>query len=147
MPTTDKDFMDRAIVQAMKSAGEGGLPVGAVLRWRDTVISEGHNQRQQKCTVILHGETDCIAKAGLFGALNECVLYTTLSPCMMCSGTIIHFKIPRVVIADTTNFSGNEDFLRSNGVQVDILKDTQMIEFFSTWKEKHPEMWDSANGR
>jgi len=144
--SVDKSFMDRAMVQAYKSAGEGGLPIGATLAWRGVLVSEGHNRRQQDRNVILHGETDCLRNAGLFGRWHETTLYTTLSPCMMCAGTIVQFKIPRVVIADAVNFGGNEDFLRSRGVQVDIEPDETMIAFFADWKKRHAELWNGGTG-
>ena len=146
MKNADRHFVERAIVQAMKSAGEGGVPVGAALSWRSVLVSEGHNRRQQRQTIILHGETDCLMNAGLFGRWRETTLYTTLSPCMMCSGTIVQFKIPRVVIADAINFGGNEDFLRSRGVAVEIVNDPTMVSFFATWKERNPGIWNGDIG-
>jgi cytosine deaminase len=142
----DRQFLDRAIAQAMKSAREGGVPVGAALASRGELVAEGHNQRQQKQTIILHGETDCLAKAGLYGLWRETTLYTTLSPCMMCAGTIVQFKIPRVVIADADNFGGNEAFMRDRGVQVDILRDEAMIAFFRDWKQTHASIWNGDIG-
>ncbi len=146
MDQDDRTFMNRAIVQALKSAGEGGVPVGASLAWRGVLVSEGHNQRQQQRVITLHGETDCLTKAGLFGRWHETTLYTTLSPCMMCAGTIVQFGIPRVVIADAVNFGGNEEFLRSRGVAVEIANDETMIAFFRDWKERHPEIWNGDIG-
>jgi cytosine deaminase len=131
----------------MKSAGEGGVPVGASLAWRNILISEGHNQRQQQQTIILHGETDCLMRAGLFGRWRETTLYTSLSPCLMCSGTIVQFGIPRVVIADAVNFGGNEEFLQSRGVTVEVENDEVMIAFFREWKERHLEIWHGDIGR
>ena len=139
-------FMQRAYLQALKSADQGGVPVGACLVHNGQIVSEGHNQRQQEQCVILHGETDCIRKAGLFGHWSECTLYTTLSPCMMCSGTIIQFRIPRVVIGDVTGFGGNEDFLRERGVEVIIHEHEAMMQFFADWKERHPEIWNGDIG-
>jgi creatinine deaminase len=143
---TDRSFMDRAIVQAFKSAGEGGVPVGGALAWRGVLVSEGQNRRVQERNVILHGETDCLRNAGLFGRWHETTLYTTLSPCMMCAGSIVQFKIPRVVIADAVNFGGNEEFLRSRGVQVDVAPDDAMIAFFADWKRRHPDLWNGGVG-
>ena len=143
----DQYFLKIAIEQALKSAGEGGVPVGASLAWRGSLIAKGHNQRQQKQTIILHGETDCLANAGLFGHLHEATLYTTLSPCMMCAGTIVQFRIPRVVVADAVNFGGNEDFLRGRGVAVEIVDDPGMISFFADWKAANPELWNGDIGK
>lgn len=146
MDQMDRQFLERAVVQALKSAGEGGVPVGAALSWRGVLVSEGHNKRQQERTIILHGETDCLRNAGLFGRWHETTLYTTLSPCMMCAGAIVQFKVPRVVIADTTNFGGNEDFLRERGVIVEIVNHDLMIGFFRDWKSRNPDVWNGDIG-
>lgn len=142
----DRYFLDRAIVQALKSAGEGGVPIGASLAWRGVLVSEGHNRRQQERTIILHGETDCLMRAGLFGRWKETTLYTTLSPCMMCSGTIVQFGIRRVVIADAENFGGNEEFLRTHGVSVEVARDEVMVQVFRRWKDRNPEIWNGDIG-
>ena len=139
----DRRFMDVAIGEALGSAGEGGIPVGAALAWRGVLVSRGRNRRQQRKVVTLHGETDCIMHAGLFGRWRETTLYTTLSPCMMCAGTIVQFKIARVVIADAVNFSANEDFLRSRGVAVDVMPDERMITFFRDWTSRNPGQWNA----
>lgn len=146
MSALDRHFLKVAIEEALKSAAEGGVPVGASLAWQGKLVSKGHNQRQQKKMLILHGETDCLANAGLFRHLNETTLYTSLSPCMMCSGTIVQFRIPRVVIADAVNFGGNEPFLQSHGVAVEIINDPEMISFFSDWKARNPEIWNGDIG-
>ena len=142
----DRYFMQHAIVEAKKGAGEGGVPVGACLVHKGVVIATGRNRRQQEKTIILHGETDCLRNAGLFGQWSQTTLYTTLSPCMMCSGAIVQFRIPRVVIADAQNFGGNEEFLRSHGVTVDLLEDDEMIAFFKAWVDKNPEIWNGDIG-
>lgn len=134
-------FMERAFAQAKKSASEGGVPVGACLVHNGAVIAEGHNRRKQEETLILHGETDCLRNAGLFPHLFEATLYTTLSPCMMCAGTIVQFRIPRVVIGENRNFGGNEDFLRGRGVDVTILDDPAIGSFFDRWQAENPELW------
>jgi creatinine deaminase len=146
MNQDDQRFLDVAIAEALRSAGEDGIPVGAALAWRGVLIAKGHNQRQQKKVITLHGETDCLMNAGLFGRWRETTLYTSLSPCMMCAGTIVQFKIGRVVIADATNFGGNEEFLRSNGIEVDIIDDPVMIDFFRTWMSANPEKWHGDIG-
>lgn len=146
MNSDDRSFLDAAIAEALKSAGEGGIPIGAALAWRSVLISKGHNQRQQKKVITLHGETDCLMNAGLFGRWRESTLYTTLSPCMMCSGAIVQFKIGRVVIADAINFGGNEDFLRSRGIELEIVNDEFMINFFKEWLPHHIDMWNGDIG-
>ncbi len=143
--TDDRKFMDiaiaEAIAEAVSGAGEGGIPVGAALARRGVLISKGRNQRQQKHLITLHGETDCLANAGLFGRWRETTLYTTLSPCMMCAGTIVQFGSPRVVIADATNFGGNEAFLRERGVALTVLDDRFMTDFFRQWCAGNQEKW------
>ncbi len=142
----DSEFMQLAISEAKISANEGGVPVGACLADGGVLVAKGHNRRQQKKTIILHGETDCLANAGLYGNWSRCTLYTTLSPCMMCSGTIVQFRIPRVVIGDVTNFGGNEDFLRERGVEVVIKEDIEIIRYFAEWKSAHQEIWNGDIG-
>ena len=146
MTDDDRGFMDIAIAQALLSAGEDGIPVGAALAWRGVLIAKGHNQRQQKRVITLHGETDCLTNAGLFGRWRETTLYTTLSPCLMCAGTIAQFNIRRVVIADAVNFGGNEELLRRHGVEVDIINDTFMIEFFRDWRASNLQTWHADIG-
>lgn len=142
----DYDFMRLAIEEARLGLVEGGVPVGACLVHEGAVVSTGRNRRQQRRTVILHGETDCIGNAGLFEGFARATLYTSLSPCMMCAGTIVQFRIPRVVIADATNFGGNESFLRDRGVQVDIVEDAEMLATFTAWKAANPEVWKGDTG-
>ena len=146
MQDADEVFLHRAYLMALKSADEGGVPVGACLTHRGALVSQGHNRRQQEQTIILHGETDCLRQAGLYGHWHECTLYTSLSPCMMCAGTIVQFRIPRVVIADASNFGGNEEFLRSRGVEVVVRDYPPMIAFFARWKAEHPEIWHGDIG-
>ena len=125
MTEDDRKFLDVAIAEALLSAGEDGIPVGAALAWRGVLIAKGHNRRQQKKVITLHGETDCLTNAGLFGRWRETTLYTSLSPCMMCTGTILQFKIGRVVIGENRTFGGNEELLRSRGVEVIVVGGTQ----------------------
>ena len=139
----DRTFLDIAVEEAMLGAQEGGIPVGAALAWRGRLISRGRNRRQQRQVVTLHGETDCITQAGLFGRWSETTLYTTLSPCMMCAGAVVQFRIARVVIADAVNYSVNEDFLRSRGVIVDVVNDGTMVAFFRDWIAANPGKWNS----
>ncbi len=142
----DADWMARAFLQAKKSADEGGVPVGACLVHGGKLIAEGHNRRQQEGTIILHGETDCLRQAGLYGQWSECTMYTTLSPCMMCSGTIVQFRIPRVVVGENVNFGGNEDFMRDRGIDVEVVNVPEMIDYFAGWMAKNPEIWNGDIG-
>ncbi len=147
MSDFDRKFLKIAIEEALAGSVEGGVPVGACLVHEGSLVSTGRNRRQQRQTVILHGETDCIGNAGLFDGFAKSTLYTSLSPCMMCAGTIVQFRIPRVVIADATNFGGNEEFLRAQGVEVEILEDDEMVKFFSKWKKEHLEIWNGDIGK
>jgi len=114
----DLPFIQLSFEEAHRSLERGGLPIGSALARGPTLIASGHNQRVQQGDPIAHGEMDCLRKAGRQLTYRDTTLYTSLSPCMMCAGTIVQFKIPRVVINDTVNFGGNEAFLRSRGVEV-----------------------------
>lgn len=130
-----------ALDQAMKSYDEGGIPIGAVLVKNDIIIGKGHNQRVQQLNPILHGEMDCLQNAGKLQDYAETTLYTTLSPCMMCSGTIVQFKIKKVVIGENYNFKGNISFLEEHGVEVEILNDEKTINLMTNFINKNPELW------
>ena len=120
---TDKKFIRLSYEEALAGFNEGGCPIGSVLAEGDRLIAQGRNQRVQKGDPIAHGEMDCLRKAGRQKSYRKMTLYTSLSPCMMCTGTIIQFGIPRVVIAENTTFGGNEDLLRERGVEVLIADD------------------------
>ena len=137
----DRRFYKIALSEAKKSLSENGVPVGAVLVKDGKIISSGHNQRVQKNNPIAHGEMDCIEKAGRQTSYKGMTLYTTLSPCMMCSGTIIQFKIPRLVIGENKNFEGNIEFLIKNGVKIKILNDDDSITMMNNFINLHPELW------
>jgi len=139
-------FMDEAYRLAKKSYDEGGLPIGAVLVRGDEIIGRGHNQRVQNGDPIAHGEMDCMHDAGRQRTYKDTVLYTTLSPCMMCSGTIVQFGIPKVVIGENVNFGGNEEFLRERGVEVEILDHKDCIELMATLIKEKPELWNEDIG-
>jgi cytosine deaminase len=138
----DKKFYKIALDEAKKSLSENGIPIGAVLVKNGKIISKGHNQRVQKNNPIAHGEIDCIEKAGRQTSYKDMTLYTTLSPCMMCSGTIIQFKIPQIVIGENKNFKGNIEFLKKNGVKIKILNDQESIKMMNNFINLHPELWD-----
>ncbi|WP_432734966.1 nucleoside deaminase [Maridesulfovibrio sp. FT414] len=137
----DVEFMNEAYRLAKKSYDEGGLPIGAVLVRGGEIIGRGHNQRVQKGDPIAHGEMDCLRNAGRQKTYKDTVLYTSLSPCMMCSGTIVQFGVPRVVIGENRTFGGNEEFLKSRGVQVDILDHPECIALMETLQAEKPELW------
>lgn len=141
MSKGDLKFMDEAYKLAKKSFDEGGLPIGAVLVRGGEIISRGHNQRVQNGDPIAHGEMDCFRNGGRQKTYKDTVLYTTLSPCMMCSGTIVQFGVPRVVIGENKNFGGNEEFLRSRGVEVDILGHEKCIALMEELIATKPKLW------
>ncbi|WP_319778390.1 nucleoside deaminase [Maridesulfovibrio sp.] len=141
MSDMDMIFMEEAYKLAKKSFDEGGLPIGAVLVRDGEIIGSGHNQRVQKGDPIAHGEMDCIRNAGRQKTYRDLTIYTTLSPCMMCSGTIVQFGIPRVVIGENRNFGGNEEFLKSRGVQVTVLDHPKCIELMERLKAEKPALW------
>lgn len=141
MSKGDLFFMDEACKLAQKSFDEGGLPIGAVLVRNGEIIARGHNQRVQNSDPIAHGEMDCFRNAGRQTTYKDTVLYTTLSPCMMCSGTIVQFGVPRVVIGENKNFGGNEEFLRSRGVEVDILGHEKCIALMEELIATKPKLW------
>lgn len=138
----DLEFMTLALEQAEKSYREGGLPIGAVMVEEGRVVGRGHNRRVQDGDPIAHGEMDCLRAAGRRSRYDRVTMYTTLSPCMMCAGTIVQFGIPRVVIGEATNFHGNMDFLRQRGVEVRLLDDPRCIELMSRFIRERPELWD-----
>lgn len=151
MSTDDQKWMRRAYAQAKDSYDQGGLPIGSVLvrhnkTGEDELIGEGHNQRVQEGDPIAHGEMDCLRKAGRQRSYRDTTIYTTLSPCMMCSGTIVQFRIPRVVIGENANFGGNEEFLRGNGVEVVILDDAECKTLMARFIAERPQVWNEDIG-
>ncbi len=147
MLADDARFMEEAYAQAKKSYDEGGLPIGAVLVEDGKLVARGHNQRIQQGDPIAHGEMDCLRNAGRRASYRNATLYTSLSPCMMCSGTIVQFGIPRVVIGENRNFGGNEDFLRSRGVEVVILDHPDCIALMGRFIAEKPEIWNEDIAR
>ena len=142
------DFMQAAIAEAQAGFAEGGIPIGSVLVHRGTIIGRGHNRRVQTGSVILHGEMDALENAGRQSAqvYRESVLYTTLSPCSMCSGAILLYGIPRVVIGENLTFMGEEDLLRSRGVAVELLQDSTCIVLMREFIAQHPALWNEDIG-
>lgn len=142
---SDAYFMNEAIKEAEKSLSEGGIPIGAVLVKDGQVISRGHNRLIQSGSVILHGEMDAIENAGRlnYEDYRKCCLYTTLSPCPMCSGAIILYNIPRVVIGENTTLMGAENLLESNDVEVVVLNDTKCRDLFLKFTCDECEIWDA----
>lgn len=135
-------LMARAYAEAKTGYDEGGLPIGAVMVEGGEVIAAGHNRRVQEGDPIAHGEMDCLRRAGRRPHYRGVTLYTTLSPCMMCTGTIIQFGIPRVIVGEDQNFDGNIDFLAERGVEVALLQDPDCIELMGRFIREHPEIWN-----
>ncbi len=138
---TDKVMLKIALNEAQKGFYEGGCPIGAVLSRSGLEVARGRNQRVQQGDPIAHGEMDALRKAGRQKTYGDTVLYTTLSPCMMCSGTIIQFGIPRVVIGENETFGGNEDFLRQHGVEVFVANDLDCIALMKMFILEKPQLW------
>jgi creatinine deaminase len=138
---TDAECMALAIREAEAGLGEGGIPIGSVLAGPQGIIASGHNRRVQHGDPIAHGEMDCLKKAGRLRSYRGLTLYTTLSPCMMCTGTIIQFKIGRLVIGENRTFGGNEELLRSRGVDVTVLDDARCIAMMEKFQRDYPEVW------
>lgn len=139
---SDAAFVTRAYELALKSYQEGGCPIGSLLARGGEILGEGHNQRVQRGDPIAHGEMDALRNAGRQRSYAGTTLYTSLSPCMMCAGTIVQFKIPRVVIGENATFGGNEDFLRAHGVEVEIVDDSRCIELMRRFIAERPELWN-----
>jgi len=138
----DLRFAELAFLEAKKSADNGGLPIGSALARGNLLLSSGHNQRVQKGDPIAHGEMDALRNAGRQKTYQDTTLYTSLSPCMMCSGTIVQFKIPRIIINDTKNFGGNEGFLRERGVEVVDLSHRDSIEMMAQFIKENDALWN-----
>ncbi len=141
-------FLRIAIEEALISLQEGGIPIGSVLIIDDQVIARGHNRRVQKSSSILHAEMDCIEKAGRLKAQDyaKATLYSTLSPCDMCSGASLLYKIPRIVIGENVTFRGPEDYLRSRGVLIEVINDKDCVELMRNFISKFSKLWNEDIG-
>lgn len=141
-------FMTEAIEEARKGLAEGGIPIGSVLVHGGKIVGRGHNRRIQRGSPTLHGEMDALENAGRLPArvYRESVIYTTLSPCSMCSGAILLYGIPRVVVGENRTFMGEEDLLRSRGVTVEVIDDGDCIEMMSAFIRDHGELWNEDIG-
>ncbi|MFT6658880.1 nucleoside deaminase [Maritalea sp.] len=137
----DQEFLSLAYDEAKAGFDEGGCPIGSVLARGGELIAQGRNQRVQGGDPIAHGEMDCLRKAGRQKTYKGMTLYTSLSPCMMCSGTIVQFGIERVVVGENVNFGGNEDFLRERGVEVIVVNDQDCIDLMARFIEEKPQLW------
>jgi creatinine deaminase len=141
-------YLIAAIDEARKSLGEGGIPIGSVLVHQGKIIGRGHNCRVQTGSVIDHGEMNCLRNAGRLpsGVYRDSTLYSTLSPCPMCSGAIILYKIPHVIVGENVTFCGPEEYMRSSGVQVEVLQDRECIQLMSNFIRTNPELWNEDIG-
>jgi cytosine deaminase len=142
------EFMRAAMQEAKRVLAEGGIPIGSVLVIGGTIVGRGHNRRVQKGSAILHAEMDCIENAGRLTARDyqRAVLYSTLSPCDMCSGAVLLYKIPRVVIGENTTFQGPEGYVRSRGVELVILNDPECITLMQDFIAANPALWNEDIG-
>lgn len=141
-------FMQAAVDEARAGLSEGGIPIGSVVVYQGEVIGRGHNQRVQKGSTTLHGEMDALENAGRRPAsvYRECTLYTTLSPCPMCTGAILLYGIPRVVIGENRTFLGDEELLRSRGVELTVLDDPSCVEMMTRFIAEKPQLWNEDIG-
>jgi cytosine deaminase len=141
-------FMQAAIDEAEKGRAEGGIPIGSVIVHRGVIIGRGHNRRVQQGSAVLHGEMDALENAGrqLASVYRESVIYTTLSPCPMCSGAIRLYGIPKVIIGENQTFMGDEDVLRAHGVQVDVLQDHTCVQLMRDFIATQPHLWNEDIG-
>ena len=141
-------FLKAAIDEAQLGLSEGGIPIGSVLVYKNEIIGRGHNRRIQRGSTVLHGEMDALENAGRQRAdvYRQSTLYTTLSPCSMCSGAILLYQIPRVIIGENQTFLGEEDLLRSRQIQLDVLQDPTCIQMMEQFIQSKPELWNEDIG-
>ena len=142
-------FLAAAIAEAETGLAEGGIPIGSVLVYQDRILGRGHNRRVQRGSAILHGEMDALENAGRHPAAvyTQSILYTTLSPCAMCSGAILLYRIPKVIVGENRTFRGEEELLRSRGVTVEVLQEERCIELMRRFIAANPELWNEDIGR
>jgi len=141
-------FIQATIAEAKTGLKEGGIPIGSILVYEGKIIGRGHNKRIQKGSVVLHGEMDALENAGRQPAsvYKNCTLYTTLSPCPMCTGAILLYGIKKVVIGENKTFQGSEDLLKQNGVEVTVLDNQECIDLMETFIEENPVLWNEDIG-
>lgn len=140
------EFMQAAIDEARIGLSEGGIPIGSVLIKDGKLVARGHNKRVQEQNPILHGEMDCLNNAGRIGSYKNTVIYSTLMPCYMCAGTIVQFRIPRVIVGESRTFPGAREFMESHGVEVIDLDDPECIAMMETFIRENPALWNEDIG-
>jgi cytosine/creatinine deaminase len=141
-------FLDAAIAEAEQGLREGGIPIGAVLVHGGRIVGRGHNRRVQQGSAVLHGEMDALERAGRLPAsvYRDAIMYTTLSPCSMCTGAILLYGIPRVVVGENQTFMGEEAWLRSRGVTVEVVQDERCVRMMREFIAHHPTLWNEDIG-
>jgi len=140
------EFMQIAIQEAKEGEAEGGIPIGSVLVKNGKIIAKGRNKRVQEENPILHGEMDCLNNAGRIGSYKNTIIYSTLMPCYMCAGTIVQFKIPKVIVGESQTFSGAREFMENHGVEVIDLNNKDCIEMMTAFINEKPELWNEDIG-
>jgi len=142
------DFIDEALKEAKLGLEEGGIPIGAVLVYKNEIIGRGHNRRVQNNSAILHAEMDALENAGRLTSdvYKNCELYTTLSPCIMCSGAVLLYKIKKVIIGENETFLGAENLLIKNGVDVEVLNDERCVKMMEDFIKNNPKLWNEDIG-
>lgn len=135
------EFMKMAIAEAQQGLAEGGIPIGSVLVKDGRLVAQGHNKRVQENNPILHGEMDCLNNAGRIGSYRHTVIYSTLMPCYMCAGTIVQFKIPKVIVGEAQTFSGARTFMEAHGVEVIDLNLPECVEMMQQFIREKPNLW------
>lgn len=148
-PGWDRRFLAAAIAEATQGLAEGGIPIGAVIVHDGAILGRGHNRRVQQGSAVLHGEMDALERAGRQPAAiyRQSVLYTTLSPCAMCSGAILLYGIPRVIVGENRTFVGEEELLRSRGVEVEVVQDAECIALMERFISENRRLWDEDIGK
>ncbi len=139
-------FMQEAIAEARRGLDEGGIPIGSVLVRDGEILGRGHNRRVQQGDPILHAEIDCLRNAGRIGSYRNTTLYSTLSPCYLCSGAVVQFQIPRVVVGEARTFPGAPDFLANHGVEVEILDLDECADMMAAFIRQNPALWNEDIG-
>ena len=140
------EFMKLAIQEAKNGLSEGGIPIGSVLVKDGKLVAQGRNKRVQEQNPILHGEMDCLNNAGRIGSFKNTVIYSTLMPCYMCAGTIVQFKIPKVIVGESKTFSGAREFMESHGVEVIDLENEECIDMMTNFIKEKPDLWNEDIG-
>ncbi len=143
-----RQFLEAAYAEAVTGYKEGGIPIGSVLVYQGKIIGRGHNRRVQNGSAILHGEMDALENAGRQPAAvyRQCELYTTLSPCPMCSGTVLLYGIPKVIIGENKTFMGEEELLRARGVEVTVVNDQDCYQLMQQFIKESPDLWNEDIG-